>query len=86
VTRGLVLALILLPRVAEACATCIASPYGDRTYNWPYLFLIVLPFAVAVVVGGVLVHANGGLRAFSLRRVLRRLHPAARQEETTWPR
>jgi hypothetical protein len=86
VRRWLALALLLLPGAAEACATCIGSPYGDRTYNWPYLFLIVLPFAVAAVVGGVLVHANGGLRTFSLRRLLRRVHPAARQEETTWPR
>ena len=83
-TRWLILALVLLPRVADACATCIGSAYGDRTYNWPYVFLILLPFAVGVVVGGVLVHVNGGFRTLSLRRlVTRRFHPAARQEETT---
>ncbi|MBM3217550.1 MAG: hypothetical protein FJZ38_02520 [Candidatus Rokubacteria bacterium] len=42
-----------------ACATCIASPFGDRTYNWPYLMLILLPFVVAAVIGGVLAHVNG---------------------------
>jgi hypothetical protein len=45
-----------------ACATCIASPFGDRTYNWPYLMLILLPFVVAAVIGGVLAHMNGTFR------------------------
>ena len=50
-----------------ACATCIASPFGDRTYNWPYLLLILLPFVVAAVIGGVLAHMNGiTLRTFRL--------------------
>lgn len=82
--RLIALALVLAPAAAEACASCIASAYGDRTYNWPYVFLILLPFAVGAVIGGVLVHVNGGLRTFSPRRFLARLfHPAARQEETT---
>ena len=51
--------MLLLPAVAEACATCIASPFGDRTYNWPYLGLILLPFAVAAVIGGVLARVSG---------------------------
>ena len=51
--------LLLLPVVAEACATCVGTPYGDRTYNWPYLFLIVLPFVVATVIGGVIARVNG---------------------------
>ena len=51
--------LVLLPAVAEACATCVGTPYGDRTYNWPYLFLIALPFVVATVIGGVIAHVNG---------------------------
>ena len=75
--------LILLPAVAEACATCISSPYGDRTYNWPYLALIVLPFAVAAVIGGVLAHVNGVSVSTLRRRLTRLVHPAARQEETT---
>jgi hypothetical protein len=72
----------LLPAAAEACATCIASPFGDRTYNWPYLLLILLPFAMAAVIGGILARVNG-VSAGTVRRFLARLvHPAARQEET----
>ena len=66
-----------------ACATCIASPFGDRTYNWPYLFLILLPFVVAAVVGGVLAYASGVSMSTLRERLARRFHPAARQEETT---
>ena len=73
----------LLPAVAEACATCISSPYGDRTYNWPYLALILLPFSVALVIGGVLARANGVSVSMLRRRLTRLVHPAARQEETT---
>lgn len=72
-----------LPAVAEACATCIASPFGDRTYNWPYLVLILLPFAVAAVIGGVLARASGVSVSSLRRRLTRALHSAARQEETT---
>ena len=76
-------AMMLLPAAAEACATCIASPFGDRTYNWPYLVLILVPFALAAVIGGVMVRVTGA-RVSDLRRwVARRFHPAARQEETT---
>lgn len=82
-SRAIVLALLLVPAAAEACASCIASAYGDRTYNWPYVFLILVPFALVAVIGGVLVRVSG-LRAASVRRYLARLfHPAARQEETT---
>jgi hypothetical protein len=77
------LVIALAPAVAEACATCIGSPFGDRTYNWPYLGLILLPFAVAVVIGGVLARASGVTVSTLRRRVSRRFHPAARQEETT---
>lgn len=75
--------MLLLPAVAEACATCIGSPFGDRTYNWPYLVLILLPFAVAAVIGGVLARASGVSVSSLRRRLTRALHPAARQEETT---
>ena len=75
--------LVLWPATVEACATCIASPYGDRTYSWPYLALILLPFAVVAVIGGVLARVNGVSVAMLRRRLARRVHPAARQEETT---
>ena len=34
-----------------ACAGCIASAYGDRSYNVAYIGLILTPFAVATAVG-----------------------------------
>ena len=77
------LAMALVPAMAEACATCIASPFGDRTYNWPYLGLILLPFALAAVIGGVLVRVSGVRVTTLCRRCVRLFHPAARQEETT---
>jgi hypothetical protein len=84
VSRVLVaLAMALVPAMAEACATCIASPFGDRTYNWPYLGLILLPFAVAAVIGGVLIRVSGVSVSAVCRRCVRFFHPAARQEETT---
>jgi len=58
VTRAFLTVVVTLggARVAEACATCIASPFGDRTYNWAYLGLIATPFvlggAIAVVLTG----------------------------------
>ncbi|HXG17211.1 MAG TPA: hypothetical protein VNK50_13245 [Calidithermus sp.] len=52
---GPVLTLLLAwPAAAAACPTCIASAYGDRTFNWAYLGLLLAPVAVAVVIGGVL--------------------------------
>jgi hypothetical protein len=77
------LVLVLLPTLAEACATCIGSPFGDRTYNWPYLGLILLPFVVMAVVGGVLARASGVSVSTVRRRLARLFHPAERQEETT---
>ena len=75
--------LVAAPVAAEACATCISSPFGDRTYNWPYLVLILVPFAVAAVIGGVMVRVTG-VGVSDLRQWLTRvLHPPAREEETT---
>jgi len=64
-----------------ACATCIASPYGDRTYSWPYLLLIVLPFVVTAVIGIVLARVNGVSATALLRRLAHAVHPAARTQE-----
>ena len=36
------------PRAASACATCISSGFGDRSFTWAYIGLILLPFAVGV--------------------------------------
>lgn len=50
-----VLALVLLPGIAAACPSCLSSAYGDRTFNWAFLGLILMPFVVSAAVGGVLV-------------------------------
>ena len=47
------LVLLLAPRAAWACATCVASAYGDRTFNWAFLGLILMPFAVGAGIAGV---------------------------------
>jgi hypothetical protein len=46
--------LVLIPRAAWACATCVASAYGDRTFNWAFLGLLLMPFVVGIVIAGVL--------------------------------
>jgi hypothetical protein len=55
------LAGALAPGVATACATCVSSAYGDRTFNWAYGGLLLAPFVVAVVVAAVL-SWNAGYR------------------------
>jgi hypothetical protein len=67
-TSGLVaLILILIPRAALACATCITSPFGDRTYAWPYYGLLLLPFGLMAAVGGILAY-HAGYRPRIVRR------------------
>lgn len=53
------LILILIPRAAQACATCITSPFGDRTYTWPYYGFLLLPFGLLAVVAGILAYYAG---------------------------
>jgi len=73
--------MLVVPATAEACASCISSPFGDQSYNWPYLVLILVPFAAAAVIGGVMMRVTGA-RFSDLRPWLARvLHPAP-QEET----
>jgi len=36
-----------------ACAVCLGSAFGDRSYSWPYIGLILMPFVVAGAVLGV---------------------------------
>jgi hypothetical protein len=56
-------ALVLTPTPALACATCISSPFGDQSYNWPYLGLILLPFGLIVAIVGILgYHAYYGAK------------------------
>ena len=50
---------VLLPRLAAACPACVSSPYGDRTYNVAYLGLLLVPFVLALVIGGILAWSAG---------------------------
>ena len=52
--RAVFIALLLLPRPVWACATCVASAYGDRTFNWAFLGLILMPFVVGGGIAAVL--------------------------------
>ena len=63
------LALVSTPHPALACATCIASPFGDRTYNWAYLGFLVLPFVLLAVVVGILAY-HAGYRPRTMARRL----------------
>lgn len=53
------LAVLLTPAVARACASCISTPFGDQTYTWPYVGLILLPFALMTAIVGVLAYHTG---------------------------
>lgn len=49
-----VLAVMLGPDVASACATCLDSAYGNRTFNWAFAGLLLTPFVLAAgLLGGV---------------------------------
>ena len=65
IARLVFLMVLLAPGVAAACATCVFSAYGDRTFNWAFLGLILMPFVVGVGIAGVLAaryYARSGLR------------------------
>jgi hypothetical protein len=84
-TARLALALAVLgwPGLAAACASCISTPFGDQSYNWPYLVLILVPFAVGGVIGGIMVRVTGVRVADVTGWLTRSVHPAAREEETS---
>jgi hypothetical protein len=67
------LALLVTPRVALACATCIASPFGDRTYNWAHLGLLALPFVLVAVVVGIFLYCAGYRPGAIARRLAARV-------------
>jgi hypothetical protein len=68
--RSLIAAALwtLTPAVALACPTCVSSAFGDRTFNWPYVALIFMPFAITAVIGGVIAY-RAGYRVPRLRRL-----------------
>ena len=58
-----------------ACAACVSSAFGDRSFNWAYLVLIVTPFVVGVALAAGLAW-NAGYR-------LRWRRTTSMNEETT---
>ena len=62
----------LAPQLAAACATCVASAYGDRGFNWAYILLLVLPFGVLCAIAGILAW-SAGYRPAQLRTYVRTL-------------
>lgn len=52
IARLVLLVLVLAPRAAWACATCVSSAYGDRTFNWAFLGLLLMPFVVMAGIAG----------------------------------
>lgn len=71
------LAVALAPRAVAACAACVSSAYGDRSFNWGYGALLAAPFLVGIVVVAVL-GWNAGYR-------LRWRRPALRPAAPTGP-
>jgi hypothetical protein len=57
------------PRAAAACPNCISSAFGDRSYTWAYLGLIVMPFVVAVTIVAVLAWYAGWRPAHVRQRI-----------------
>ena len=47
VAAGLtLLALALAPATAPACSVCVDSAWGARGFGWPFVALMLAPFAV----------------------------------------
>jgi hypothetical protein len=64
----LALTLVLLPTMVEACAVCLDSAYGDRSFNWAFALFMVTPLAVACGLAGVLARQLGVRRVASSAR------------------
>jgi hypothetical protein len=54
----------MVPSAASACTWCVSSAFGDRTFSWPYLILIAVPFVVGSAIVGILAFHHGKLRPF----------------------
>jgi hypothetical protein len=74
-----VVLVVLFPAIAAACATCVSSAFGDRSYNWAYLGLVLMPFALTAVVG-VIIAVRMGWRP-RLGQMF--FFPARKSRETT---
>lgn len=53
------LTLALVPTMVEACAVCLDSAYGDRSFNRAFALFMLTPFAVAAALAGLLARQLG---------------------------
>jgi hypothetical protein len=65
-----------------ACAWCISSAFGDRTFNWAYLILIIAPFLVVAAIAAALAW-QAGIRPRTIVQRLTRRHEPLPHKETT---
>ena len=65
---------LALPDRAAACAVCLGNAFGDRSYTWPYLGLILMPFIVAAGILGALAWQFGWRPRDAVARVAAALH------------
>lgn len=56
-----------------ACAWCISSAFGDRSFNWPYLSLILAPFLVFAAIAAAIAWQAGIRPRALIRRLTARL-------------
>jgi hypothetical protein len=84
IVRIVALLVLLAPGTVWACATCVSSAYGDRTFNWAFLGLLLMPFAVGFVIATVFAvwHYAPSWRSSSSRRVLAGAAQLAPHEES----
>jgi hypothetical protein len=77
------IAIGLVPGRAAACAVCIGSAFGDRSYTWPYLGLILMPFVIAGAIVAVLAwHFGWRPRTLSRRVAIADPSPRTHTETT----
>jgi len=62
-------ALALAAPAAHACATCVATAYGNRGFNWAFVGLMAMPFVVLTVIAARLICASRGCRTAWTRSV-----------------
>ena len=65
-----------------ACALCISAAFGDRTFNWPYLSLIIAPFLVVTAIASALAW-QAGIRPRTIVRRFTHRHESLPHKETT---
>ena len=66
-----------------ACAWCISSAFGDRSFNWPYLSLIVAPFLVVAAIAAAVAWQAGIRPRTLIHRLAARKHKRLSHKETT---